>query len=122
MRFPFIISAACGLIFGADTVLSQSIPTSNYTHRGVEMERHTMSQVSSSQDAALDRWIAGFKTRARREGISQTTLDRAFRGVTYDADVIADDINDAIGIRVTGRTGETLRWSAIVKVTEVTHQ
>lgn len=95
MRLPFIISAACGLIFGADTVLSQSIPTSNYTHRGVEMERHTMNQVSSSQDAALDRWIADFKTRARREGISQTTLDRAFRGVTYDADVIAKDRHQA---------------------------
>jgi hypothetical protein len=38
----------------------------------------------------------------------------------YDADVVADDTNDAISIRVRGGTGETLRWCAMVKVTEVT--
>ncbi|WP_090875356.1 lytic murein transglycosylase [Pacificibacter marinus] len=55
------------------------------------MEFKTLDQVSAKQDAALSRWIEGFKARARREGISETTLTRAFRGVTYDASVIAKD-------------------------------
>ncbi|WP_354667593.1 MULTISPECIES: lytic murein transglycosylase [Pacificibacter] len=50
-----------------------------------------MNKVSATQDAALARWIDGFKARARREGISDTTLNRAFRGVKYDASVIAKD-------------------------------
>ncbi len=53
---------------------------------------------------------------------TQKEVIHAGSNYAYDADVIADDINDAISIHVTGRTGETLRWSAIVKVTEVTHQ
>ena len=43
-------------------------------------------------------------------------------GDNYDADVVADDTNDAISIRVKGGTGEILRWCAYVKVTEVTQQ
>ena len=43
-------------------------------------------------------------------------------GDNYDADVVADDINDAISIRVKGGAGEILRWCAYVKVTEVTQQ
>ena len=53
---------------------------------------------------------------------TQKEIIHAGSNYAYDADVIADDINDAIGIHVTGRIGEILRWSAIVKVTEVTHQ
>jgi hypothetical protein len=43
-------------------------------------------------------------------------------GDNYDADVVADDTNDAISIRVKGGSGEILRWCAYVKVTEVTQQ
>ncbi len=33
-------------------------------------------------DAKFERWVAGFRTTAQKNGISKSTLDRAFRGVT----------------------------------------
>lgn len=40
-------------------------------------------------------WLIAFKRRAQAEGISRGTLDRAFQGVTYDADVIKRDRNQS---------------------------
>lgn len=48
-----------------------------------------MQNVASQ--AGFETWIANFKQRARREGISETVLDQAFRGVRYNTDVIAKD-------------------------------
>jgi membrane-bound lytic murein transglycosylase B len=62
-----------------------------FTPSGSGTEFQSVDQISAQQDAALARWIEGFKTRARREGISDTTLNRAFRGVKYDGSVIAKD-------------------------------
>nr|WP_318010670.1 lytic murein transglycosylase [Celeribacter litoreus] len=45
----------------------------------------------TASQAGFDAWVADFKTRARREGISETVLDRAFRGIEYNSDVIAKD-------------------------------
>lgn len=39
----------------------------------------------------------------------------------YDADLIADNTNKAVAIKVNGDNSETMRWSALVKLTEVTH-
>jgi len=50
----------------------------------------------------------------------QKEIIHAGSSYQYDADVVADDVNDAIGITVTGEVGNNLRWSALVKVTEVT--
>ena len=33
-------------------------------------------------DAKFERWVASFRTTAQKNGISKSTLDRAFRGVT----------------------------------------
>ncbi len=44
-----------------------------------------------ASQAGFETWIENFKTRARREGISETTLNEAFRGVRYNSDVIAKD-------------------------------
>jgi len=41
------------------------------------------------------RWIDGFQARARAAGIRQATLDRAFNGVRFEADVIRRDQNQA---------------------------
>jgi membrane-bound lytic murein transglycosylase B len=43
----------------------------------------------------FDRWIAGFRGRALSQGISGQVFDRAFRGVRYDADVVAKDRNQS---------------------------
>ncbi|WP_295314683.1 lytic murein transglycosylase [Roseobacter sp.] len=45
--------------------------------------------------AGFDRWVTGFKRRARAQGISAGTLDAAFRNVSYDADVIRRDRNQS---------------------------
>ena len=52
---------------------------------------------------------------------TQKEIIHAGTNYQYDAEVIADDTNDAIVVRVVGEANNTLRWSAIVKVTEVTH-
>ncbi|RFP90311.1 lytic murein transglycosylase [Rhodobacteraceae bacterium 63075] len=54
------------------------------------------TQVKSyPRNAAFERWVEGFKPRARRTGISQRVIDRAFRGIRYNTDVIERDRNQA---------------------------
>ncbi|MCI5098482.1 MAG: lytic murein transglycosylase [Rhodobacteraceae bacterium] len=40
-------------------------------------------------------WVRGFRKRAMAQGITATTLDRAFRGVSYDPEVIRRDRNQS---------------------------
>ncbi|MEO1306800.1 MAG: lytic murein transglycosylase, partial [Pseudomonadota bacterium] len=47
------------------------------------------------ENAGFSRWIQGFRGRARAQGISDRTLDRAFRNVQYDQDVIERDRNQS---------------------------
>jgi lytic murein transglycosylase len=49
----------------------------------------------AASDKGLQRWLAGYKSRALKAGISATVLDRAFRGVQYNADVIKKDRNQS---------------------------
>lgn len=51
--------------------------------------------VPASANLGFDRWISGFRARAQAQGISDATLDRAFRGVTYNTYVIQKDRNQA---------------------------
>ncbi|MEL7256809.1 MAG: lytic murein transglycosylase [Pseudomonadota bacterium] len=48
-----------------------------------------------ASNPAFDQWVRSFRSRARSAGISNAVLDRAFRGVTYNADVISKDRNQA---------------------------
>ncbi len=63
------------------------------------MTRPLLPAEKTAQLAASERgfqsWIKGFRKRAGAQGISSSTLDRAFRGVTYDADVIRRDRNQS---------------------------
>ncbi len=54
-----------------------------------------VAQVSASGERAFQSWIDGFKQRARAAGISDKVLQDAFRGVTYDSDVIKRDRNQS---------------------------
>ncbi len=47
------------------------------------------------QNADFQRWIIQFRARARTAGISDAVLDRAFRGVRHNANVIARDRNQS---------------------------
>jgi hypothetical protein len=42
-------------------------------------------------------------------------------GLTWDANVVADDSNDALAIEVTGATGTSIRWVARVQTAEVSN-
>jgi len=47
--------------------------------------------VRASANLGFDRWIAGFRGRALARGIRADVFDAAFRGIGYNADVIARD-------------------------------
>ncbi len=49
----------------------------------------------SADNSKFQAWIRGFKTRAAKQGISRGTLDRAFRGVRYNPDIIKRDRNQS---------------------------
>lgn len=51
------------------------------------------SRMRAVPNAGWDAWVAGFKTRAAAQGISQTTLNRAFQGAGYLPEVIERDRN-----------------------------
>jgi lytic murein transglycosylase len=55
----------------------------------------TVTKISTSSSQNFDAWIEGFKPRARAQGIKDTTLSHAFRGISYDADVIRRDRNQS---------------------------
>ncbi len=81
-----------GLFFGLGLTSATAQPSGPMEEFPHHLNRESaVTLVSSTSQAGLDAWIAGFKTRAMREGISQTTFDRAFRGVRYNEDVIAKD-------------------------------
>lgn len=48
-----------------------------------------------ADNARFDRWIRGFRNRAMQQGISAATLDRAFRGVSFNEYVIDKDRNQS---------------------------
>ncbi len=52
-------------------------------------------RVSAAGNARFQAWLGAFGDRARDQGISQTTLNRALAGLTYDKDVIRRDRNQA---------------------------
>ncbi|WP_298295395.1 lytic murein transglycosylase [uncultured Litoreibacter sp.] len=51
--------------------------------------------VQVADKAGFGTWIKGFRGRALAKGISPGTFDRAFRGVTYDPEVIKRDRNQS---------------------------
>lgn len=60
----------------------------------VATARETAVQLAAAK-AGFGTWIAGFRIRAQAEGIRPDTLDTAFRGVTFDEDVIKRDRNQS---------------------------
>jgi membrane-bound lytic murein transglycosylase B len=49
----------------------------------------------STANLGFQRWIKTFRPRARKAGITDRTMDRAFRGVKYNTDVIQRDRNQS---------------------------
>jgi len=55
----------------------------------------TASQTRAATNAGLRDWVAGFRPRAVAAGITPVVFDAALNGVSYDADVIKRDRNQA---------------------------
>ncbi|GAA6208897.1 lytic murein transglycosylase [Cognatishimia sp. WU-CL00825] len=53
------------------------------------------AQPVKASNTRFQSWIRAFKNRAARQGISRPVLDRAFRGVRYNADVVRRDRNQS---------------------------
>ncbi len=51
------------------------------------------TQMKAVPNAGYDKWVVSFRARAAGKGISQSTLDQAFRGAGYLPDVIERDRN-----------------------------
>jgi len=49
--------------------------------------------IPASANLGFDRWIARFRPRALARGISETTFDRAFNGISYNTYVVEKDRN-----------------------------
>ncbi|NDR57877.1 lytic murein transglycosylase [Aliiruegeria sabulilitoris] len=60
---------------------------------GGSVSRASPTKVKAVPNPAFDAWVASFKGRAAANGISQSTIDRAFRNVGYLPDVIQKDRN-----------------------------
>lgn len=60
----------------------------------VSRQAEEVSVLTTSR-AGFERWVQGFKQRARAQGISNKTLNAAFRGVWFDEDVIKRDRNQS---------------------------
>ncbi|RPE63107.1 membrane-bound lytic murein transglycosylase B [Pacificibacter maritimus] len=94
MKRRLIISGFCALVMGSPSSFAQSQVNQNMLLQS-KTEGQNVTEIATKQDQALAGWIEGFKQRARRSGISETTLTRAFRHVRYDSSVIANDRNQS---------------------------
>jgi len=74
----------------------QARPTRNVETKSQSQGTAQVQTVqASAADAGFQKWIVGFKRRAAAQGISQSTLNAAFRGVSYNASVIKKDRNQS---------------------------
>jgi len=73
-------------------VVSVEVPVRSLRPRARPATREI---VLASGDPGFDRWIGGVRSRAAAAGIRRDVLDRAFRGVRYDPDVVAKDRNQS---------------------------
>ncbi|MEM1161723.1 MAG: lytic murein transglycosylase [Pseudomonadota bacterium] len=60
----------------------------------VENAKELAAQLAVAR-AGFDDWVDGFKARARSQGIADSTLDAAFRGVQFDEEIIRLDRNQS---------------------------
>ena len=71
-----------------------TLSTLNPVHRPIVPTLQT-PVVEVAANARFDRWVGAFKRRAQAQGISQRTLDQAFKAAQYLPDVIRRDRNQA---------------------------
>jgi lytic murein transglycosylase len=61
------------------------------TFAGVAAPSHAFASACSNDGSGFDAWLAGFRQRAAKQGISAATMSQALAGITYDSGVIRLD-------------------------------
>jgi len=82
---------ATGLAAAPVEVLQSPRPVS----RPIERMSKVEPAPAPAKAQGFQDWLAGFRPRAIAHGISPKVLDRAFRGVSYDANVVRRDRNQS---------------------------
>ncbi|RUS58941.1 lytic murein transglycosylase [Pseudorhodobacter sp. E13] len=90
MQFFHPVIAWC---FGTAAALAAPVdqPARFIGKTGAVMVQETVA----ADTQGLQRWLAGFRTRAAAAGISDAVMDQALRGLSYDADVVRRDRNQS---------------------------
>ena len=90
MRFDVFSTMTAGYVLGATMALAGPVEQSVRPQARAEV-----SGVVSTQNAGFDRWVAGFRGRANARGITNRTFDQAFRGVSFNPEIIEKDRNQS---------------------------
>lgn len=105
MRIQFVMTLA-GLCLGPTATLAQSGPTAYVTPVSAPLTQSLRPMLrpdtikptlaaSGKTEAQFAKWLESFRTTARANGISDNTLNAAFKGVRYDAKVVKRDRNQS---------------------------
>jgi peptidoglycan lytic transglycosylase B len=89
-------SAACFGALLATTLSAGAVETSirpELRPNGADQSTELASVAEKTQ--SFQSWISGFKQRAQQVGIEQHVLERAFKGVRYDPNIIKRDRNQS---------------------------
>ncbi|MEO0939538.1 MAG: lytic murein transglycosylase [Pseudomonadota bacterium] len=78
-----------------DTVVASAGGISESSLRPVLRPEVAGTQVADRSPSEFAGWLDSFRSRAAAQGISRQTLNAAFRGVSYDADVVRRDRNQS---------------------------
>lgn len=97
MRFSLRVTAtltALALVLGGCSGGMYS-PRSGVPQQSQEIKWGRNQNPPPAKVAGLNQWIAGFKANARAQGVSDATLDFAFRDVVYNPEVVKRSQNQA---------------------------
>lgn len=89
-----VLILSAHLSWGLAGILMAQVLSPEIDTQFVKQGNATLVQASSTEQN-FQRWIAGFKSNASRRGISRTTLQQAFRGITYNNGVVDKDRNQS---------------------------
>lgn len=89
---PVLFCAAASLAQAQTPQVSQGGQVSPRPILRPDIQKETPVSVNN---LGFERWLAGFNTRARRQGIRDEVLMTAFADITYNTDVISRDRNQS---------------------------
>ncbi|WP_193143078.1 lytic murein transglycosylase [Meridianimarinicoccus sp. MJW13] len=97
MRFfkqllPVVFSLTATALVAESALVSQAANVSPRPVLRPEVSNVTSVSVSN---LGFERWLNGFRSRARAQGISDQTLNAAFSGIRYNTNVISRDRNQS---------------------------